>query len=114
MAKGRKVQGGRIFSQGTVKDTNKKRLAWAKKWTLDQCKYVLWSDESKFEMFSSKRYVFVRRRVCERIISTCVVPTLKDGGGGVMMWGGFAGDTVCDLFRIQGTLNQHVYNSFLQ
>ena len=35
---------------------NKKRLAWAKKheqWTLEWWKSVLWSDESKFEMFGS-------------------------------------------------------------
>jgi hypothetical protein len=25
---------------------------------------------------------------------------MKHGGGGVMVWGCFAGDTVCDLFRI--------------
>jgi hypothetical protein len=31
-----------------------------------------------------------------------------------MVWGCFAGDIVCDLFRIQGTLNQHVYHSILQ
>ena len=30
------------------------------------------------------------------------------------MWGCFAGDTVCDLFRIQGTLIQHGYHSILQ
>ena len=33
-----------------LKETNKKRLAWAKKyeqWTLDRWKSVLWSDESK-------------------------------------------------------------------
>jgi hypothetical protein len=48
------------------------------------------------------------------MISACVVPTVKHGGGGVMVWGCFAGDTVCDLFRIQGTLNQHVYHSNLQ
>jgi hypothetical protein len=38
-----------------LKDTNKnKRFAWAKKheqWTLDRWKAVLWSDESKCEMF---------------------------------------------------------------
>ena len=28
--------------------------------------------------------------------------------------GCFAGDTVSDLFRIQGTLNQHGYHSILQ
>ena len=31
-----------------------------------------------------------------------------------MFWGCFAGDTVCDLFRIQGTLNQHGCHSILQ
>ena len=31
-----------------------------------------------------------------------------------MVWGCFAGDTVYDLFRIQGTLNQHGYHSILQ
>ena len=50
----------------------------------------------------------------ERMISTCVFPNVKHGGGGVMVWGCFTGDTVCDLFRIQGTLNQHGYHRILQ
>ena len=56
----------------------------------------------------------MRRRVGERIISLCVVPTVKHGGEGVMVWGSFASDTDSDLFRIQGTLNQHGYHSILQ
>ena len=74
-----------------LKDTKKqKRLAWAKKqeqWTLDRWKSVLWSDESKLEIFGSNHRVFVRCRVGERMISACVVPTVKHGGGGVMVWG---------------------------
>ena len=74
-----------------LKDTNKKkRLVWAKKheqWTLDQWKSVLWSDVSKFAIFGSNHRVFVRCRVGERMISTCVVPTVKHGGGGVMCGG---------------------------
>ena len=53
-------------------------------------------------------------RVGERMISTCVVPTVKHGGGGVMVWRCFAGDTDTDLFRIQSTLNQHGYHRNLQ
>jgi hypothetical protein len=45
----------------------------------------LWSDESKFEIFRSKYCVFVRHRVDEQMISTCVVPTVKHGGRGVMV-----------------------------
>ena len=56
----------------------------------------------------------MRRRVGERIISACVVPTVKHGVGGVMVCWCFAGGTVSDLFRIHGTLNQHGYHSILQ
>ena len=62
--------------------------------------------KSKLEIYGSNRCVFVRRRVGERMISACVVPTVKYGGGGVMVLGCFAGDTVCDLFWIQGTLKK--------
>uniref|UniRef100_A0A667YN29 Transposase Tc1-like domain-containing protein n=1 Tax=Myripristis murdjan TaxID=586833 RepID=A0A667YN29_9TELE len=81
-----------------------KRFVWAKKHkegTLDQWKSVLWSDESKFEIFGSNRRVFVRRRKGERMDSTCLVPTVKHGGEGVMVWVCFAGDT-------------HGYHSILQ
>ena len=51
----------------------------------------------------------------ERMISACVVRTMKHGGGGggVMLWGCFAGDTVSDLFRIKDTLNHHGNHSIL-
>jgi hypothetical protein len=48
------------------------------------------------------------------IFSACVVPTVKHGGRGVVVWACFAGDTVSDLFRIQGTLKQHGYHGILQ
>ena len=44
----------------------KKRLSWAMKhrqWTTENWKKVLWTDESKFEIFGSSHRVFVRRRV---------------------------------------------------
>ena len=56
----------------------------------------------------------LRRRVGEWMISAGVVLTVKHGGGGGMVCGCFAGDTGSDLFRIQGTLNQHGYHSILQ
>ncbi|MBN3271204.1 ABI2 protein, partial [Polyodon spathula] len=64
------------------------RLAWAMKhrqWTTEDWKVVLWTDESKFEIFASSRRVFVRRRVGERMVPCCVTPTVKHGGGRVMV-----------------------------
>ena len=92
-----------------LKDTNnKKRLAWAKKheqWTSDRRKSVLWSDESKFEIFSSNRHVFVRRGVGERMISACVAPTVRHGGVMVCWW-----HWSVILLRIQGTLNLFLHS----
>jgi hypothetical protein len=48
------------------------------------------------------------------MISECVLPTMKHLEGGVMVWGCIAGDTVSDLFKIQGTISQHVCHSILQ
>ena len=73
-------------------------------WTLDRWKSVFWTDDSKLSIFGSNHRVFVRSTVGERMISARVVPTVKHGGGGVMVWGCVAGDTARNLVRIQGTI----------
>ena len=95
----------------------KKRLAWAMKhhqWTTENWKRVLWTNESTFEIFGSSRRVFVRCRVGERMVLQCVTPTVKHGGGSVMIWGSFAGSRDGDLHRVTDTLNQKGYHSILQ
>lgn len=75
----------------------KKRLARAKehrRWTIAEWKKVLWSDESKFEIFGNKRKIYVRRKVNERFSKNCIVPTVKHGGGSVMVWGCFGDSRV--------------------
>ena len=66
----------------------RKRLEFAKTykdWTVDQWMKVLWTDESKFEIFGSKRRQNVRWRSNERYHSECIVPTVKHGGGTVLV-----------------------------
>jgi hypothetical protein len=61
----------------------KKKLAWAKKheqWTLERWKCVLASPNLRFWVLTS---VSLRCRVGEQMISTCVVPNVKHGGGGL-------------------------------
>ena len=83
-------------------------------WTTENWNKVLWTDESKFEIFGSSRRVFVRCRVSERMVPQCVTPTVKHGGGSVMIWGSFAGSRVGDLHRVTGTLNQKGDHSIFQ
>jgi len=94
-----------------------KKLQWAKEhkdWSINQWYKVLFSDESKFEIFGGKRRQYVRRRIDERMINQCVIPTVKHGGGSVTVWGCFAGDKVGDLVRIEGIMDKTRYHNILQ
>lgn len=71
---------------------NVKRLQCVKAhkdWTIQQCNKVLWTDESKFEIFGSHRSVYVRRRVGERAATPCIPPTVKHRKSSVIVWGGY-------------------------
>lgn len=94
-----------------------KRLAWAKKhqnWSISQWKRMLWSDESKFEVFGGHRRVFVRRPTGERALGECIVPTVKHGNGSVMIWGCFENNRVGDIVKIEGILRKEGYKRILE
>ena len=101
-----------------LRSVNKqKRLKWAKeheKWTVKQWKKVLWTDESKFQLFGQNRRVFVRRQNGERMTDGCVVPTVKHGGGSVLVWRCFGGESSGDLVQIKGIMRKEQYHSILQ
>jgi transposase len=67
----------------------KARLAWAKaheSWTSEEWRKVIWSDESKFNLLNSdgKEYFWTNRP--EVLTEESISPTLKFGGGGIMVW----------------------------
>ena len=69
----------------------RKRLQFAlahANWTVVDWSVVLWSDESRFTLFKNDGRVYVRRRQNEAFMNSCVVPTMKHGGGWVTVWGG--------------------------
>ena len=91
-----------------------KRLKWAKEhqnWTVEDWKRVLWTDESKFEQFGTRRRVYVWRSSSEKMLPERTVSTVKHGGGSVVVWGCFSFDGVGNIHRMQGKLDQHGYHS---
>ena len=75
---------------------------------------MLFSDESTFEIMSSKQRIFVRRRPGEKFSDQCVHPTVKHGGKNVMVWGCISGYGVGKLHMCQGHVNAQQYLSILQ
>lgn len=75
---------------------------------------MLWTDESKFELFGQKRRVFVRRSKEEKMQRICVVPTVKHGGGSLQLWGCFSFGGTGDLVRIQGIMWKERYLQILE
>ena len=51
----------------------------------DYWKHVIWSDESKFNLFGSDGKIMVWRSTMEEYDPKCFVPTVKHNGGSVMV-----------------------------
>ncbi|EFN71555.1 Transposable element Tc1 transposase, partial [Camponotus floridanus] len=78
------------------------RFEFAKKYanmSLDFWKKVLWSDESKFELFGQKRRPRVWRKPGESFKEVNIQKTAKYGGGNIMLWGCFTWSGINNLVR---------------
>ena len=69
-----------------------RRLQFAKhhqKWTCEDWKKIIWTDELTFEVGKNLRQIKVWRKSDERYKSDCLTPTFKSGRTSVMIWGAF-------------------------
>ena len=83
------------------------------KWTKRKWSKVLFTDESKFDLFGSNRRTFVRRLANERYKKECLTPTVKHSGGNIMVWGGISTKGVTQLKRVEGIMDKKMYHSIL-
>lgn len=94
-----------------------KRLAWAKKhrnWTIDQWRQVIFSDETKINIWGSDGVKYYWTRPGDVLRPYHLDLTVKHGGGGLTLWGcitsrgpGYA----CQIYG--GAMNSEVYQHIL-
>lgn len=83
-------------------------------WTAEMWEKVIWSDESKFLLFGTDGITYVRRPDNARYDPKYQLPTVKHGGGSLMVWGCFSASGVGPLHRINGIMTKEVYEEILQ
>jgi hypothetical protein len=91
-------------------------LQWAKEFVQKPnwwWRRVIWSDEKKFELLSNRRRVIVYRKPNQRYQLKFVKPSIKHGGGSIMIWGCFSYYGVGSLHLIDGIMDQNVYKDIL-
>ncbi len=81
---------------------------------MDYWNYVLWSDETKINLFGSDGVQRVWRQPGEEYKDKCVLPTVKHGGGSVMVWGCMSAAGTGELQFIEGTMNANMYCDILK
>ena len=101
-----------------LSDSHRKaRLAFAKKyenWTVDDWSKVIWSDESRFKIFGSDGKQYYWKRHGEPLNKFHVKPTVKYGGGSIMIWGCFSARGVGSYCKVDGTMDGDLYRQILR
>ncbi len=80
----------------------------------DDWRKVIWSDETKLELFGHNTTKTVWRRAGEAFKPCNTIPTVKHGGGNIMLWGCFPVRGPGSLVRITATMNAVLYKEILE
>ncbi|KAI4900520.1 hypothetical protein NFI96_003610, partial [Prochilodus magdalenae] len=74
---------------------------------------VIWSDETKVELFGKNTTRRVWRKVNAELHPKNTIPTVKHGGGNIMLWGCFSAKGPGRLVRVHERMNGAMYCEIL-
>jgi transposase len=95
----------------------KSRFEFAKShkdWTLDDWKRVIFSDETKINRFNSDGRTWYWSKDPSILDEKSVKPSVKHGGGGILLWGCLTFQGVGYCCKIDSTMDQYLYKSILE
>ncbi|TWW59225.1 Transposable element [Takifugu flavidus] len=112
-----KLLGIKVTTIGAIKAHVEARLKYANDHLKDvqsDWKKVLWSDETKIELFGLNSTHHVWRKKNAAYDPRNTVPTVKHGGGNIMFWGCFTAKGTGLLHRITGKMDGAMYRAVLR
>ena len=95
----------------------KKRLSWChahRDWTSSDWKLVIFTDETKINRFNSdgRQWAWIRNN--EPLKPKHVKPTVKHGGGCIMLWSAITSAGVGWMCKIDGNMDKGLYQNILE
>ncbi|GBL77039.1 hypothetical protein AVEN_12690-1 [Araneus ventricosus] len=97
--------------------TRKLRLCFAKSMVDKDISFgesVIFVDESKYNIFGTDGRMIVWRKPNEELNPKNPLPTVKHGGGGIMVCGCFAASGMGNLILIDNNTDQYKYNNIMK
>ena len=76
---------------------------------LDDCKYVIWSDESSFTLFPTSGWVYVWRTPKEAYNPECLIPAVEHEGRSVMIWAAISWNSAGPIITLNGRITASDY-----